>query len=451
MKFGGKKEKANVGVKIRDDGAREIPPVPEKDVYLESDSVLKIGKKVFAIELERRGINDNGLKTTAAQISEVNNNRPYNLYAPADSGMLVFGSTDMGHKKGQAPLAESIRKDLLGDEWVIALELTPERFWVCERSNGQIQMDEVFRNADDAMSALRQIGAMRASHDRPVVAPKTWGVEGATEARIESLISTKVKTLRKFSFWGNHGSRVILIGIVLLFGAGFYFYTQSQEAKRIEQERELAERREKRILVNDSDFPWFEKIETAQFLAECRVMFEASFKQIAGWSAQPPVCQYADGNISVTQLYSREDAGRIGWLREAYAQSSGALSLDEIGNLATYVTSREVRPQDDSFDRNSPWAPENVGRVLRERFQNLGLAPTITPTISRAPNAKIEKPIFNNHKFEISTGFYPEEIAGLISDVPATVPNTLVWNHNSGTFDLSVTVYHPAILPIGSI
>ena len=438
-----------VAAVVHEDGRRDFPKASSKImVSMEDKSVIRIGKKRYAVDLLRRIPTDGDIKQEASKLGSFGLAQNWNVYARTSDGRLAFGSPDLGHKKGQLPLAESLRSDLLGDSWIVAVKLEQERFWVGKKQNGTIEFDEVLQTEDLARS---QIISDKVSPDRPIIAPASWNIPGSSEAEIQDLVGEKTPALRKFTFLANHAQRLFFLFLILIVGGGTYLYFRAKEAQRIAEERELAQRREKRILVNDSDFPWFEKVRPEVFLSSCARIMAASSKSVPGWTAEPPVCQYSNGNIGVTHLYTRTEGGRIAWLRDVFSDQVGTVTLGENGNSATYTYSEALAADRALFNRNAPWTAENIDRVLRERFQNLGLEPRLESQVSRTPTNKVDKPVFNHATLGISTTFFPSEIAGLLADIPAVVPETLVWDTRANTWTFDVKVYHPAILPIGAI
>lgn len=452
MKFSGKgkKTKAAEPVRINPDGSREIPKVSQDTVSIDDLGVLRIGKKKYAVDLYRSKEPEGSIKEEASNISPVGRAETWAFYAKSPGRRLAFGSPEIGHRKGMLPLAESIRSDLLGDAWVIAIPLERGMFWVSQKENGEIISDETFEDSHLARQEVLAI-ASSARADRPIVAPEGWEIPGATKADLADLVGENTPPLRRFTFVQNNGARILLLALVLGIGGGSYYYFNTLEAKRIAQEKEMTKKRENRVIVNDADYPWHQKVRAESFLMNCGRLFTDATKLIPGWTAQPPVCQYADGNVVVTHRYTRDEGGRIGWLREAYGTSVGKVVLDDTGNLATYEVTEPLLASAADFSRSAPWTPENIQRVLRERFQNLGLDAKLNTTVSRAPTGQGEKPVFNNTAVEFTLPFFPGEIAGLMADVPATVPESLVWDQRANAWTLSVRVYHPAILPLGAI
>lgn len=445
---GGGKQAAS-GTPPNADGSRIIPKGKKEALITQEDpGVLRIGKKKYAVDLHHTANPEGALRDEAEKIAKVGLASSFTLYAKTSRNRVAFGSPDIGHKKGMQPLAASIRTDLLGEDWVIIALLDGGKVWYGESRGGEIIQDEIMATVSVAQDEIR---GQRSSPERPIVAPAEWNIPGSTTASLSDLVGRKTAGLRKFSFLANNLPRIVIIGLVSLIVGGAYLYFQSLEAQRVQEERELAERRERRVIINDTDFPWFQKARPEAFLEACARMMNDSVRLIPGWTAQPVVCQYTGEQVVATHRYQRIDGGRIGWMREAYAQAPGVVSLDPSGNLASYVRAEELIGKPEDFSRTAPWAAENSERVIRERFQNLGLEPRLQVEVSRAPADNVERATFNSMGFDITTSFFPSEIVYLMSDTPATVPETLVWDMNANTWALTMRVYHPAILPLGAI
>lgn len=448
-KSSGGEPKVASGVMVNADGSRVIPVVKGDDtMMLEEAGVIRVGKKKYAVDVYRVAQFEGAAKDEAEKIPAIGQATSWTLYSKMPNGRAAFGSPDIGHRKGMAPLSESIRTDVLGENWIVAVALEAGKFWVSISKDGVITRDEVFALESQALEAVRNENA---EVDRPIVAPEAWQIPGSIQTDLKNIVGRKVPALKKFSFIANNGARILIIGLVLLIVGATHMYFKSLEQARIEAERAEAARREKRVVINDADFPWFAKARPEDFLGSCARMINESVRLIPGWSPQPAVCQYADNKVVLTQRYGRTETGRIGWLREAYTGQPGTVSMDAAGDVGFYVVSEDLIGSEVGFDRASPWAAEISSKVITERFQNLGLEPRLTEEISRAPQGAVETATFNSTLFEISTSAFPSGIAYLMSDVKSVVPQTLIWDINTNNWTLTMKVYHPAILPIGAI
>lgn len=435
-------------VVINNDGSRIIPQTSTDTVVHEDNGVIKIGKKKYAVDLNRDNEPEGNIKDEAAMKQPIGKAEKWNLYAKIPNRRVAYASSDIGHKKGMIPLAESISREKLGDNWIVVIPLDGDKFWIAEKEEGNIVSDEIFTNFG---MAKEQVLGKQVKKTRPIVAPETWGISGSTQASLSDLLGQKTPALRRFSLLSNYAPQILMAAMVVGVVGGSYYYFQNLEAKRIQEERDLAARRDKRIIVNDSDYPWYQTPVPIEFVNSCKGMMDASIRMIPGWAPQSPVCQYSEGRVVVTQGYLREPEGRIAWLRSAYEGADGNVSLSENANTASYSVSQPLTAEAGSFNRNAPWTDVNIRRVLVERFQNIGLSPNLVDDVSRANEDTAEKAIFNSVQMEISTGFFPEPLVEIMEDVPATVPETLIWDMKNNIWTLSMRVYHPAILPLGAI
>lgn len=435
-------------VTVHDDGRRDIPIGPALDVLNDDYGVLQVGKKKYAVDLFRTRMPEISIKEEARLIKPIGRAETWNLYAHLPNNRVAYGSAGIGHKKGHIPLAESIRTDLLGPDWIVVIPLDGEKHWIGRMDGGEVTGDEVFT---DSKLAKEEIFGDRASRERPIIAPISWGIPGSTEARLSDIIGQKTPPLRKFGFISNNLPRILLLAVVLAVAGGAYYYFKVLSDKRIAQEREMEERRKKRVVVEDVDYPWYAAVRPEEFLEACARLFNDSIRTVPGWTGQPPVCQYASGKVVASLGYLREDDGRIGWMRAAYEDAQGGVSLDTTGNSATYTVSEDLVASSEDFKGIKPWTNENIQRVLVERFQNVGLQPKISTKASKTPQTAQDRPIFNSHSFSIGTGAFPMDIARLMSDIPAAVPQSLVWDQKANQWTLELIVYHEPILPLGAI
>lgn len=433
---------------IHDNGRRDIPVGPAVDVLNDDHGVIQIGKKKYAVDLFRTRMPETSIKEEAKLIKPIGRAETWNLYAPIPNNRLAYGSAGIGHKKGQIPLGESLRTDLLGPDWIVAVRLDGNKHWIGRMDAGEVTGDEVFT---DPELAQNELFGDRATPERPIIAPADWGIPGSTQARLSDIVGQKTAPLRKFGFIANNLARILFLSVVLAVAGGAYYYFKVLSDQREAEIRDMEERRKKRVVVADADYPWYEAVRPEKFLEACARLFNESLRIVPGWTGQPPVCQYASGKVVATLGYLREDDGRISWMRAAYDGAEGSVSLDEAGNGASYTVSEDLVAPQEEFRGIKPWSNQNVQRVLVERFQNVGLQPKIATKASKTPEAAQDRPIFNSHSFSIGTSTFPMDIARLMSDIPATVPQSLVWDQNANQWTLDLIVYHEPILPLGAI
>ena len=84
-------------------------------------------------------------------------------------------------------------------------------------------------------------------------------------------------------------------------------------------------------------------------------------------------------------------------------------------------------------------------------FQTLGLDLTLRPrvrSLTTTQRTELRAPVYNRHDLSIETSVAIGEYARLLSDVPALVPEALIYGVESGTWTLTAKIYHPPILPL---
>lgn len=423
----------------------ELKRKASQDVSREAEGVITIGKVKYAVNLSRVLDDERGIADQVESLPAVHGVDKWDLYMRPSGGRLTFGSSNLGHKRGMMPLAEALDTKTLGADWAVGVRIGGQYWWVCTSVNGGIVEDSLVSDTSQA----RDILISSLTDGMRIYASTMLQAPGAIPAEIWDLLgSSKPSGLQKIGFLRNHGMRLGIIGItgLTLFGA-WSFYSAHMEAMRLEEIR-LAEARKKFVVVDESTYPWYSGYRMSDFLTDCAGAFSAMPLSIMDWDMQPMSCTY-DGKsqIGITIGYMRKPSGRIADLRLALATHKGNVSLDDDGMTAHYTESWDAN-KDQSYFTNKPWDDSVIHQVLLERFQNIGVNIGLErPVMPNLNPRTMTEPAFFSHKANLVVNGYPSEYLSALSDIPAIVPQTLIWNPAIDQWGINFDVYHPPILP----
>lgn len=423
---------------------------PAQEIIRESEGLVKIGKRLYAVELSRTLNKDTeSLEEQASKLPKAHGVKNFDLFMRPSGGRLTFGSTDIGHKKGSVPLAESLDKSVLGEEWAVAFKIDSRYWWFASSSNGSIVDDTLVKSEDD----LRSMISLAMTPDGKTFASPSIGLTGTVDAEIWDLLASPAAPLRRLSFLKNHLGRILMgtVTVIAIFSV-WTLYQNRMESIRA-QERALAEAERNRITIAPEDYPWHSGYRLDDFVENCAGAFSEAAYTVPGWESDPLTCTFNRDarTISINAGYRRSEGGRIADLRDAYAASRGSLSLNPDGNTAVY-TATWSPTLDASYFGAAPWEGEMIHRVMLERFQNIGVPITLNAPGNVNVNARtIDRPAFFNHSVSVVTTGTPMEEVGLVMDVPAVVPLNIVWNPANNQWGMNFEINHPPILPEGAI
>lgn len=437
----GRKDSANTG---SDELKRKDPLTVTK----ESDGVIKIGKTNYAVSLSRT-LNREGMsiKDQSLDMPKVVGATAFDLYMRPSAGRITFGASSLGHKKGHIPLAESLDTNILGDNWIVAFRVDKRYWWFSTSVNGTIGDDilvkEEIEIRDLVYSGVNNLPTAK------IYASPALNFPGSEQAEIWDLINRKPAALRKIGFIRNNRSRIIVLLVTSVSVFGMWTFYQSRLEAMRQQEIAMQEAAARRVTVMKEDFPWFSGYRMDDFVMNCVGAFDKAHMRVIGWEAKPLTCSFdrQSKKIFINAGYDRTEYGRIADLRSAYEGTIGDLVLNNDGQGAVYTQTFDV-PLTPGYFEHDPWASPTIHETLMERFQNLNVEVSLTrPEIPNVNIATIDKPVFFNHSVGIVTTGIPFEEVGLVGDVPAIVPGSIVWNPTTDQWGVTFEVYHPPILP----
>lgn len=428
------------------DPAAEIVPAEDVDVEYDGEGALKIGKARYALALEWRSVDTNMKRAEQAElVTETSRHDNVGLFVDLPRVDVVgFGAKGAGHRAGMKVLLTSMSRRHMGENWIGAFRIGTEGdvWWVGAVKDGSPYEDVVVQSEEDARIAV--LNELSAGWTR-IVGPADWGLPKAIDARlIDVLSSGKALQLREVAPI-KAAMPKILGGVALfaLLGGGYHFYSQSQEAERMRLAEELRIQRETVRLV-PSEFPWHLAAPITEFLETCQSEIAQTIVLVPGWEAEPLTCVVQQGTGVVSTNWVRTENGRIEWLRLAMPESTASLVLSAGGVSA--ALSREFEgPQDVDASRAEPWSSSEIERIVRQRFQNLGLDILMneerTGSTRRGGNAR--QVSYSSHTIQLRTTEAIDEWVQLLADIPALVPEVLIYSLDSGEWNLVAKAYHP--------
>lgn len=370
------------------------------------------------------------------------------LQAPF-GGQVGFGSKDRLQRAGDPALITAARRDLLGERWVGAFRVSPaDRFWwVAAMRDGEVYEDLLF--PDEGSARLQLMEALDAPDWDTIIAPSEWQVGGAIEGRIEQAFSPERGVrLKLVDARRDLILRAVLIGLILAIAGGAFLLWSEMRRQEAERADELRRLREATVRVDPSTYPWARVPPVEAFVEACVKEISSTVRVVTGWQNGPLSCVLTPSGVRVTAEWVR-DGGRISWLEAATADGPDRVRL--LGDGGRAALERMVpMTVDRGATPDLPWEADRIGTVLTSRFQTLDLKVNLRPRV-RSLNAtqirELRGPVFNRHDLSIETTVAVGEYARLLSDVPALVPEGLVYAVDEGAWTLTAKIYHPPILP----
>lgn len=424
------------------------------DLSVETMNHIRMGKTDLAVSLLWQSDEDGvSVKEKAKLVST--SNAQVDLYVKIKSvRMSGYGSTEEGLKSGMIAGATLFSEKVMGRNWIAVFPIGNEMsqrkgYWLVSYRDGVVFEDNLYLTEGDAQSQF--LNSVSAPDWDRIICPSSWGVKNSQDVPLESILKPKAKGLKLKDVNPIRANLVKIILICMVLGgsgAGYYAWIVYQE-RAAEAERQLAEARSSIVRIDPKDYPWANAPHVSTFIEACQEGMSDLIVVVPGWVPQALQCSLNRNNASISTSWRRE-GGRIPTLRAAFPdQIARTVNLDAQGNSASTSVSKPVTTREDILDRN-PWVGNVIGTVVRERFQTLGLQATLRPRIERvSPRQRQEmtKPIYNRHDMSFKTDVAIDEYGILLSDIPALLPESLVYDPISGEWSLTVSAYHPPILP----
>lgn len=278
-----------------------------------------------------------------------------------------------------------------------------------------------------------------------VYAPADWGVPQTSFDPLHELVDlgggVKLKSLTPVK---DSLPRLIMGAAVVGIGVAGAMYLDHRRAEELQRLEELRRRAEAGMSFSPRDLPWYQSTPLGQFIATCMDQIDTAIILVPGWEAQPISCTVQRGNGTVSTGWNRA-GGRFTWLRAGVSPDDPQPLLASNGQTATWSRSFNA-PIDEDAIKDQPWEGHIIESRMRERFQVLDTELALRPTDSNRQAAGV-RPVFNSHDMRISAPYGVKIFGDILDDVPALVPQGLIYNPQTGAWDLAIKVYHPPIFP----
>lgn len=441
------RKKVQVQEKPDSEPGAPFPNTPLSDLQYDGLGSFLSGRKRYAVGLSWEPLqSDVPVKRQAERGDRSGYRRT--LYVPF-GGQAGFASKERQNQRSDPVLITAARTELLGETWVGAFKVNEsDRFWwVAAVRNGEVYEDSIY--PDEASARTQLMEALDAPNWKTIVAPEDWQVFGSVEGRIEQVFDLNGGQ-RLLSVYKNRDLfiRIGVIGAFLVIVGGAFFLWMEMKKRAEEREAEIRRIQNSSIRFDPMKYPWANTIPIERFIDICLYELEKSVYVVPGWANVPLSCVLNGPNISLTTEWTRT-GGRISWLRAATAAEFGDVRLVDKGNRAILERQVPIDVQMSSAP-DTPWNQQIIENTLISRFQTLGLTVNLRPrvrTLTATQMSELRNPVFNRHDVLLDTTFGVKEYGQLLSDIPALVPEGLVYALDKGVWSLTAKIYHPPILP----
>ena len=362
--------------------------------------------------------------------------RVFGLVAHAGDGrQLGFATVDKGFSSGMLAGATLFDGGVVGDTWVGAFPVGDGGWWIVAVRDGWIYEDLVCRDAESAEKAFRKL--LEAPDWGRLYAPADWGVGGADDVSLSELIAlgaaARLRPLNR-AFRFASACCAALLALVLL-GYGW------REVSRLQHEWAQRE-----ALIGDSTpaevipVPWLGALPIGQAVRHCERAMERFALEPPGWDLLRIECAFSKSGATVKADW-RRNRGRISFLAASVESRTGIRPiLERNGESASASEAFEIL-ETTIEPSATPWTGEKLESVFRERFQTLGLDIGLARKSGR-PNAAAGGIAFNRHDIAIATSTGLRDYARLISDIPALVPESIMFDMSASAWMLKAKAYH---------
>ena len=405
---------------------------------------LRVGRKTAALGLLWQPVRSQiSLREQAGMAG--GHGGEFDLAASFGDGQLGFGMKSEGLAAGMFAGASLFDADAMGGTWLAAFPLDGgQLWWIVAMRDAKIYEDRVLDDGAAARAAL--VKSLEAPDWERIIAPTDWGIEKSEQVDLSELVSIKRATrLRLVDRSFQIGTGIALAAIV----ATVLAYAWVQFSKYWDEEKLRAEAVERSQTVANAEQPWRNSPHVSDFVSVCVSQMERATVLAPGWTPQPLICRWSKTEAKLDASWSRK-SGRIPHLRGMVENRTGRrielAGKGESASLTVPITFPSSAVQADL------WPAWRIESVLRERFQTLGLdlnltARVLPPGTSGAGGGGTR--FRNRHDLGVATSVSIKEYARLLSDVPALVPESLVFRPKTNVWQLTAKVYHADLRPAG--
>lgn len=452
-----------VSVKKRKDRRKAKASSVEAE-YIDT-GVIGIGRAKYAVGFAWSSRNPD--LSLREQVEEITSRAHVNAKGEALRYDLLLDASRMGslglsesQSSGQAPgmlaLISCFPESTLGARWLGAFRVNGvlDAWWIGSIRDGKVFEDQIVLGRHAAEEIFHQ--NLEAPGWVTIIAPPEWAIPDSSDLRLGEILDTsagiKVKHLTPLR---ANLPKIILVGVMGIGAIGLAVAWNDMKTREAEELERLRREAENAVILKPQDHPWFESTPVTEFVAACQVAIEKAILLVPGWEAQPISCTVDHGHGVIATGWTR-DGGRISWLQAALPAGMPAPLLEDDGARASIAFGFDVAVDPDAVTR-TPWDGPAIESRLRARFQSLGLEITIGESReNRKERAKdrekgsrkdIPRPVFKSHDLRVTAAAGVDEIAMLLRDVPALVPQALIYNVATSSWDLMAKAYHPPIIP----
>ncbi|MFG6083441.1 type 4b pilus protein PilO2 [Paracoccus litorisediminis] len=423
----------------------------EGEIFADGN-ILTIGKTMLAAGLFWDYVEDGvTIKERATSLNEElkaeTKEASYSLFIQRKGGkQTAFGRGSLGHKPGIPVLITALSEEAVGKNWIGIFQVDDRNdiWWLGSIRNGEVFEDQIIRGRMSAEDAFMQ--GVGAPGLEAIYAPDQWSVAGARQVSLATLIDIKqAQKLRSLHPIRANASRIVLIGLigsVAIGGLSYYRHIKAEEMRELE---EMQRRMRENVAVTPQDLPWYQITRVGEFIAHCEREINRQILIVPGWSSQPISCTISKGKGGVTAGWTRAD-GSIAMIRSAMPKDRPQPILSNGGAQASTLAHFDA-PVDEGATTDLPWSEAKIENWLRERFQNFGIQADMRPAAGNQPVANAA-PQFNSTEIRISSPIGMSIYGDLLGDVPALLPDSLIYNLETGNWDLLLRAYHPVIMPL---
>jgi hypothetical protein len=434
---------------LNEDGLEEILPGRGMEVSFDGERILQVDKyKVILGMLWDAAQQGESPKKQAADVSTIEST--YDLVANhRDASQIGFADSSNGFKPGFKAGVTSFNEAQMGQSWLGAFRLGPNSdfYWVVSNRNGQVYEDQIFSDSDQARMAFLE--NLEAPNWQRTIAPDDWGIGGTEEHLIHDVIDpSKGVSLKPANMLKAYLPRLIVLGVLIATGVGGWVYYQGHLKEQAALEAELDKQKRESVRVSPSDYPWYDTPDLKMFIEGCFSKVEKALRVIPGWSQEIISCRL-NGTDAMLQTAWVNSGGTIPWMVTSFSTDEVQPIIAIDGSVASYSTEIEFGVETEVLAE--AWEEDQIERMLRRRIQTTGVSVKMAAIVSRMTPSQqmdLKKPIFNFHDMSFSASSSLLEYAKLFSDVPAAVPQTIVYDVKSKVWNVNFRIYHPAILPI---
>ena len=358
----------------------------------------------------------------------------------ASGRQIGFASTGDGLSAGMLAGASMCGNAGWGDNWLAAFEISgsPVSWWIIAMRGGLIYEDQIHKSSSSGRAAFQK--SLEAPDWEHVVAPNSWNIEGAVETPLEDAMSIAPGARLRAV---NQGPRVAAAAAAALVVLGCLYFGWSALSE-FSENKQRAKEAAKPVPAVLQSFPWSESPDIRSFVNHCADEMNRLAVAVPGWKIQDAECVWSGANALV-KVRRKRQSGSASWLRAALIdQSAGNVEILKGGQSAEQRSAVQL-PAADRRKANQPEDPTTLEARLRDRFLTLGLEMKLVSRSAkrRAGSGNSVRWSFGYHDITVATSAGVREYARLIADVPALVPQKLVYRPDATRWLLTVRAYHP--------